>query len=67
MKVTGPPYQLNLGAEEEAELLMQYFRDAQPLPMQKKRTLIEGPYMLYFLVEKRCYRGSKGIGFFTDG
>ena len=42
----------DLGVEEEAELLMQYFRDAQPLPMQKKRTLIEGPYILYFLVEK---------------
>ena len=48
--ILDPP---DLGVEEEeAELLMQYFRDAQPLPMQKKRTLIEGPYILYFLVEK---------------
>ena len=42
----------DLGMEEEAELLMKFFRDAQPLPMPKKRTLIEGPHMLYFLVEK---------------
>ena len=47
--ILDPP---DLGVEEEAELLMQFFRDAQPISKPKKRTLIEGPYMLYFLVEK---------------